>query len=136
MELDAVSEEQRVYARWLQWGRRIGLWLLIGAFALYAFGITEPHVPFDRLHSLWGLSADRFHAHTGAPIGWGWLHFLDTGDYLSLLPVALLSLVVLVCYLRVLPIQLRCGERWMAAITVAQALVLLAAASGVLAGGH
>ena len=136
MDIDAVSEEQRVYARWLQWGRRIGLWLLIGAFALYVLGITSPHVPLDRLDSLWSLPADRFHQQTGAPIGWGWLRFLDTGDYFSLLPVALLSMVVLVCYLRVLPIQLRRGERWAAAMTVAQVLVLLAAASGLLAGGH
>ena len=99
-------------------------------------GITDPHVPLDRLQSLWGLPADRFHLETGAPIGWGWLRFLGTGDYLSLLPVALLSLVVLVCYLRVLPIQLRGGEGWFAAMTIAQVLVLIAAASGVLAGGH
>lgn len=136
MELDTVSEEQRVYASWLEWGTRVGLWVLIGAFALYALHITEPHVPLEQLPSLWGLPAERFHAQTGGPIGWEWLHFLDTGDYLNLLPVALLSLVVLVCYLRVLPIQLRRGERWMYAMTLAQVLVLVAAASGVLAGGH
>lgn len=136
MELDKLSEQQRTYARWLEWGTRIGLWLLIGAFALYVFGITEPHVPLDRLSSLWGEPAHRFHAQTGAPTGWGWLRFLGTGDYFSLLPVALLSLVVLVCYLRVLPIQLRGGKGWVAAMTAAQVLVLIAAASGVLAGGH
>lgn len=136
MELAPVSVEQRLYARWLQWATRIGLWLLIGAFALYALRVIQPYVPLDRLPALWGLSAAEFHTLTGAPVGWSWIYFLNTGDYLNLLPVALLALVTLACYLRVLPTHLRRGERWMAAIIVVQAFVLLAAASGWLAGGH
>jgi hypothetical protein len=43
--------------------------------------------------------------------------------------------VTLICYLRVAPALLACGERVQAALALAQVLVLLAAASGLFAGG-
>jgi len=131
-----VPREQRVYARWLDWGTRLGLWMLIGAFAAYLFGVLEPQVALTRLPAAWGLPADRYQALTGAPSGWGWLGLLHKGDYLNLLAVALLALITVVCYLRILPIHLARGERLTAAMIAAQIAVLLAAASGLLAGGH
>lgn len=134
--MSRVPAEQTVYARWLEWGTRIGLWLLIAAFAAYAFGVLEPQVELSRLPALWGLPAERYHAMAGAPDGWGWLRSLDKGDHLNLLAVALLSVITVVCYLRVLPLHLRSGERLLAAMVLSQIVVLLAAASGALAGGH
>ena len=134
--MSRMPAEQTVYARWLEWGTRVGLWLLIAAFAAYAFGVLEPHVELSRLPALWGLPAERYQAMAGAPAGWGWLGFLDKGDHLNLLAVALLSMITVVCYLRILPLHLRRGERLLAAMILAQILVLLAAASGALAGGH
>ncbi len=131
-----VSQEQQVYARWLDWGTRLGLTLLIGAFLAYILGLVPPLVPLDSLPALWGLSADRYLALTGAPAGWGWLRWLGSGDYLNLLGVAVLALCTVVCYLRILPIQLAHGERLAALMAIAQAAVLLLAASGALAGGH
>jgi hypothetical protein len=131
-----VPVEQRVYARWLGWGTRLGLWMLITAFAAYAFGVLEPQVALSRLPEAWGLPAHRYQALTGAPSGWGWLELLHKGDYLNLLPVALLALITVACYLRILPIHMARGERLTAAMIVAQIVVLLAAASGALAGGH
>jgi hypothetical protein len=93
-------------------------------------------VPLGRLPALWALPADRYLALTGAPTGWGWLALLGKGDYLNLLAVAALALITVVCYLRILPIQLRRGERLQAAMAMAQVVVLLAAASGLFAGGH
>lgn len=134
--MSTVPVEQTVYARWLEWGTRLGLWLLIAAFAAYAFGVLEPQVALSRLPALWGLPAERYQAMAGGPAGWGWLGLLDKGDYVNLLAVALLSLITVVCYLRILPIHFRRGERLLAAMIVAQVVVLLAAASGLLAGSH
>ena len=50
--------------------------------------------------------------------------------------MALVGLVTLLCYLVTLPLLLRLGERLQAALVGAQILVLLAAASGFLAGGR
>jgi hypothetical protein len=134
--VSGVPAAQMVYARWLEWGTRVGLWLLIVAFAAYVFGVLEPHVELSRLPALWGLPAERYQAMAGAPGGWGWLGFLDKGDHLNLLAVAFLSLITVACYLRILPIHFRRGERVLATMTLLQIAVLLAAASGALAGGH
>ena len=134
--MSGVPAAQMVYARWLEWGTRVGLWLLIVAFAAYVFGVLEPHVELSRLPALWGLPAERYQAMAGAPGGWGWLGFLDKGDHLNLLAVAFLSLITVACYLRILPIHFRRGERLLAAMILLQIVVLLAAASGTLAGGH
>jgi hypothetical protein len=120
-----VPVEQRIYARWLDRATRAGMWLLIAAFAAYTSGVLEPQVALERLPEL-----------TGTPAGWGALAALQRGESASLLAVALLALVTVVCYLRILPIHWRRGERLMAAMIAAQLVVLLAAASGVLAGGH
>jgi hypothetical protein len=134
--MSPVPVEQTVYARWLDRGTRVGLWLLIATFAAYALGLVQPQVELTRLPQVWGLSAERYQALTGAPTGWGWLGLLHKGDYLNLLAVSVLSLITVVCYLRILPIHLRRGERLMAAMIFVQVVVLLVAASGALAGGH
>jgi len=77
-----------------------------------------------------------YRALTGAPAGWGWLALLGKGDYLNLLGIAVLGLVTAVCYARIVPALLERGERLQAAMAIAQVLVLLAAASGLLVVGH
>ncbi len=137
MELNrGTPDEQRVYARWLDWMGRLGVAVLAGAFLLYAFGIVEPQIPLQRLPELWSLPLDRFLELTGAPSGWRWLHYLDKGEYLSLIGVGLLGLATPVCYVRLGILLLRRKEFLPAAIVVAQILVLLAAAANLFAAGH
>ncbi len=128
--------EQRVYARWLGWCTRVALTVLIGTFVAYMLRLAPPLVPLESLPEVWTLPVDRYVAVTGAPTGWDWLGRLRSGDYANLLGVALLCLVTVGCYVRVLPLLLRSRERLLALIAVAQVLVLLAAASGWLAGVH
>lgn len=128
--------EQSIYARWLDWGTRISLAVLVAAFLAYVLGVTPAALPLAEVPRFWGLPLERYLALSGAPSGWGWLGMLDKGEYQSLVGVALLGLVTVLCYLRLLPALLARGERLQAAIVVAQVVVLLLAASGVLAGGH
>lgn len=130
------APEQRIYARWLDWGTRIGLLAMIAAFLTYALGLLDPFVPLGRLPALWALPVDRYLALTGAPTGWGWLPLLGKSDYLNLLAVAALALISVICYLRIAPVHWRRGERLQAALGMAQVGVLLAAASGLIAGSH
>ena len=129
-------DEREVYARWLDAGARIGLAALAAAFALYVFGVMDAHVPREQLPALWVLSLEEFRARTGAPAGWGWLALLHKGDYLSLAAVALLALATLVCYARLVFLYFSRNEKLHGALALAQALVLLAAASGFIGGGH
>ena len=128
--------EQNIYARWLDWGTRISLAVLVAAFLAYVLGVTPAALPLAEVPRFWGLPLERYLALSGAPSGWGWLAMLDKGEYQSMVGVALLGLVTVLCYLRLLPALLVRGERLQAAIVVAQVVVLLLAASGVLAGGH
>jgi hypothetical protein len=135
MAVENNPEEERVYARWLDWGSRLGLVTLVGTFVVYVLGLLAPVVPVEELPRLWTLPLDRFLQETGAPSGWAWLSKVGHGDYLGLVGVAILCLTTLVCYARLSIVLVRHGERLAAAIVFAQILVLLAAASGFLAGG-
>lgn len=128
-----ISLEQQIYARWLDWGTRIGFALLIGAFLAYVLALLEPLVPMEHLPQLWGLPVDRYLALSGAPTGWRWLGLLHKGDYATFPGIATLALITLVCYARLAPALWRQGERVQAGLAIAQVLVLLAAASGLFA---
>ncbi|MBP5991940.1 hypothetical protein [Piscinibacter sp.] len=128
--------EQLRYARWLEWGTRVGLVALILIFLAYGIGLVEPHVPHSRLPEVWNLPVSQFLAATGLPTGWGWLAFAHRGDIANLLGIAMLTGASLLALLALLPLYLRQRERLYAALCVAQVAVLLLAASGLLTAGH
>ena len=128
MELEAA---QAIVARWIDRGTRIALALLIAGFALYVTGLLTPHIPPETLARLWGLPLREFLAASGAPSGWDWLKHIGRGDYANVVGIALLASIIIVAYLRVLPVLAR-GARAFALIASLEILVLLAAASGLL----
>lgn len=138
MSRESLGESlvERRYARWLDAATRLAFAASLAAFVVYAGGLMPAFVPLEALPGLWHLPADEYLARTGAPAGWAWLRLLGYSDYLSLGCVALIGMVTLVCYLAVLPLLLRLGERLQAALVAAQIVVLAIAASGALAGGH
>jgi len=131
-----VPVEQEEYARWLDWGTWVGLLALAAGFLAYALGIVEPLVPHERLPEVWQLPVEDFLALTGAPRGWEWTARPARGETLCMVGVALLSLVTLACYLRLAVSYVRAGVRLRAGLAIAQVLVLIAAISGFLHGGH
>ena len=126
--------DRLIYARWLGVGTRIALALLVATFAVYALGILAPLVPLAALPGLWRLPVGEFIAATGAPTGWTWLSRLDAGDYLNLVGVAFLGGVTIVCYVRLVRVYFQEGDRALAWLGIAQVVVLLAAASGLVSG--
>lgn len=126
-----MERAQRVFARWLDIGSRIGLALLAAGFAVYVTGLLPPHVPLAELPKLWGLPLAEFSAATGAPRGWEWLALSARGDYVNYFAIVLLASIVIAAYLRILPI-LAPRERAFALIAALEIVVLLAAASGLL----
>ena len=119
-----------IYARWIDTWSRLALATLVASFAAYVLGVLEPLIPLERLPALWRLPAERFVAESGAPTGWDWLARLGQGDYLNFAGIALLATGTLVAYLRLFVWSAGRGERLFAALVLAQALVLIAAASG------
>lgn len=127
-DLSMAPREQQIYARWLEAGTRIGLGLLVATFTIYALALLDPLVSHQRLAELWTLSVDRYIAATGAPTGWNWLRFLGKGDYLNFVGIALLALVTVACYARLIAALMRDGLPLQAAVSALQIAVLLAAA--------
>jgi hypothetical protein len=127
-------ETQTVCARWVDVATHAGFAFSLCVFLLYATGTLPPYVPLQDLPMLWALPAGQFHQAIGAPTGWGWLALIGKGDYLNLAGVAWFALVILICYLRIIPLLAALGERLRMGLAIAQVVVLLASASGLFAG--
>lgn len=139
-----ASEEQMLYARWLEKGMLLGLALLVISFGLYVFGIITPVIPLDELSNYWGLSVKEYLAAVNSnflhqphpPTGWAWMKLIGKGDFLNFLPIAILSGVTILCYIVIVPVFQRKGEKAYMIMAIAEVLILTLAASGLLAVGH
>ena len=132
MELNADSDPvQRAYARWLRWGTRVGVAVLVGGFAAYLLGVV-PHVPIEHLPALWERPASEYLGSTGLRPGWHWASLVHRSDMLVVAGIAILatcSIASLVAAIRAFHAQ---RERAFVAICVVQIVVLVLAASGLL----
>ncbi len=133
---DYASTEQRRYARWLDIGTRIGFVVLVVTFLVYVLGLLQSRIPVAELPRYWILPVGEYIAVTGAPTGWGWVRLLNEADYLNFIGIAILAAVTVVCYVRILPLFVRAGDRAFVAICLLEVLVLLVAAAGIVGGGH
>jgi len=128
--------QQRRYAALLELCTRIGLVVIVLAFAAYVMGIVPAQVPMERLAGLWVLPVDEYLQATGGAKGWGWIAQLQRGDMAALAGIGLLAGCSAVALLALVPLYLKRGERAFAALCVAEVVVIALAASGWLAGGH
>jgi hypothetical protein len=140
MTRDALPATQAVeqlrYARWLEWGSRVGLAALVVVFLAYGAGLLEPQVPHSRLPEVWNLPVSEFLAATGMPTGWGWLALAHRGDVANLIGISLLTGCSLLALLSLVPLYLGQRERAYALLCLAEVAVIVLAASGVLSSGH
>ena len=130
------APEQLRYARLLEWGSRLGLVLLVGSFSAYVLGWLPALVSPERLPELWTLPVADFLQHSGKPAGWAWLAFAGHGDVMPLLGIAVLAACSVPALLALVPLYHARGDRAFVALCLAEVVVVLAAASGWLSGGH
>jgi hypothetical protein len=128
--------EQLAYARWLEAGARLGLWVLVLSFAAYLLGWTTPQVPLDQLPQLWSLPLTQYLERSGMPAGWGWLPLALRGDVSGLVGIVILAGCALVALVAAALVYLRQGDRGYALLCMAETAIILLAASGLVAGGH
>jgi hypothetical protein len=132
-----TSDEQIAYAQILDWGVWIGFIGLIVTGVLYLFGLVTPHIPHADIAKIWCLDLQDYVAQTGMPHEpWSWLALIGESDINVYLPVVLLGLLTIVCYLRIIPSFIKKQEWFYVSVAVAEVLVLSAAATGVLNAGH
>lgn len=136
-ETPPTQPEALRYATLLEWGTWVGLGLLVLSFAAYVSGWYAPHVPLERLPSLWGLPVQAFHEAARTPQDWDWRLIVMHGDHLNMIGIGLLAACSLPPLLALIPLFLkqRNGAVY-AAICGLEALVILLAASGVMSAGH
>lgn len=130
-----LPPEQEHYARWLDLGTRAGLAALVIGFAAYVLELFEAHIPLQELQRMWGLPLAHYLQISGAPSGWNWISLLHKADYFNFIGIAILGLVTMACYARLIVALLKAGDRQQLVLAIVQVLVLLASASGLLAGG-
>ncbi len=140
-----ATEEQVLYAAILEKGMYAGLAFMVITFALYVLGIMPSVVPLSEISTYWSTPAHEYlvaintnflHWET-LPTGWSWMKLLGYGDFLNFLPVAILAGVTILCYLVITPGLFARGDRAMAFMALAEAVILTLAASGLLSvGGH
>lgn len=133
---ELLEREQAIYARWLSFGVHIGFVALVVTFVVYLARLLPPSVRPEELPRYWGLPIAEYVKATGAPTGWGWLRRLGEGDLLNFVGFAILASTTLVCYLRILPVLLATRQRVLAAICIAEIVVLAAATSGMVFPHH
>ena len=130
------STEQLRYATLLEWSTRFGLVVLVCSFAAYVSGVLEPLVPLQRLPELWSQPVASYLAQTQMPTGWGWLALVLKGDVVGMLGIASLAGCSVLCLLALVPRYLRRGDKAYVALCLAEVVVVVLAASGLISGGH
>jgi len=130
------TEDQLAYANLLDIGMKVGLAGLFIAFVIYVFQILPSYVPINELPAMLKLNLHEYLETTKIKQGWFWITLLRYGDFLTFLPICFLAFVTIFCFLRVIPIYLKKGDKLYAFLALLQALILLLAASGILKVGH
>jgi hypothetical protein len=124
------------YAAILEKGMYIGLLILFITYIIYIFGILDPYIPLDRISEYWSMNVDQYLHEADIHAGWAWLGMLKYGDFLNFIGVAILAGVTIICYLSIVPTLLRNNDKVYAVLAILEAVILTAAASGLVAGGH
>ncbi len=131
-----ATPEQMYYAAILEKGMYIGLLILFITYIIYIFGILDPYIPLDRISEYWSMNVDQYLHEADIHAGWAWLGMLKYGDFLNFIGVAILAGVTIICYLSIVPTLLRNNDKVYAVLAILEAVILTAAASGLVAGGH
>jgi len=130
-----ASDEQITYANMLFYGSWSGLGLMAVTYLLYVFGIITPHIPLDQVPLMWSQPVGTYLELGHVPTGWGWTVLILKGDFLNFLGIVLLAAMTIVCYIPLIPAFLKRKELVFAGLALAEILVLMFAASGIVGGG-
>lgn len=131
----SAPQEQLKYGDMLFYGCWGGLLVIVVIYLIYVLGILAPHVPMNDITRLWTLPAHEYLTQADVPTGWGWLHLLGKGDFLNFLGIAFLAGLTIICYIPLIPAYLKQKNRTYALLALAEIIVLVVAASGIVGGG-
>lgn len=133
-----VPEYQIKYANLLLYGSWLGIAILTITFFLYVSGIMPAYIPPSEIPQYWSMRSTEFLHEVGLSGGWAWIGLLSKGDFINYLGIAFLAGLTVIGYLvLLLPAFIKKKDNIFTAIIIAEILVLVLAASGLLgSGGH
>jgi hypothetical protein len=132
-----AGPEQLLYASILEKGMFFGLLILVITYAIYVLGIVSPYLPHADVPRYWSLSVSDYLHHTNIPAGWGWINMVAYGDFLNFVGIAILAGVSIICFLSIVPLLWKNGDKIYALLAITEVIILTVAASGILgSGGH
>ena len=135
MHSGKASPEQVTYANLLFYGCWGGLALMAVTYIVYVTGLVTPHIPLEMVPLLWSEPVGTYLELGKVPHGWGWAVLIAKGDFLNFLGIVLLAGMTIVCYIPLIPVYLKRKENVFAMLAIAEIVVLLIAASGIVGGG-
>jgi len=130
-----ATPEQMVYANLLEKGMYLGLLILLITYLLYVFGIMKPYIPVNDVPKYWTMGVSDYLHHCNIQAGWAWIRMVYYGDFINFVGIAMLAGVTLVCFLAIVPVLWKNGDKLYAYFGLLEALILGLAASGILSGG-
>jgi len=132
-----AGPEQLLYARILEKGMFFGLLVLLITYLVYVLGVMSPYLPVQDVPSYWSLSVQDYLHKTNIEPGWAWIGMVAYADFLNFVGIVILSAVSIVCFLAIVPLLLRNGDKTYAVLAITEVIILCVAASGILGtGGH
>ncbi|MCL6472209.1 MAG: hypothetical protein K6T91_05285 [Firmicutes bacterium] len=134
----SATEEQLLYSKILDICMKIGLVGIVLSFIIYASGILPPKISIDEVISKWSdaKTYNTMLSENGIHHGWSWTQFYAHGDFLNLFPIAFLAGITILCYLAIVPVLFKKKDAVYAVLAIVEVLILLGAASGLIAAGH
>jgi hypothetical protein len=130
-----ASPEQLVYANLLEKGMYVGLLILFVTYLVYVLGIMKPYIPVNDIPKCWTMGVHDYLNQCNIESGWSWIHMLRYGDFINFVGIAMLAGVTVMCFLRIVPVLWKEGDRLYAFFGLLEAVILGLAASGILSGG-
>jgi hypothetical protein len=79
---------------------------------------------------------DKLLEENGIQHGWGWVKLYGYGDFLNMFPIAFLASITILCYIAIIPTFFKKKDTIYATLAIIEVVILLGAASGLIAGGH
>jgi hypothetical protein len=130
-----ATPEQLIYANLLEKGMYLGLLILLVTYLLYVLGIMKPYIPVNDIPKCWTMGVNDYLHHCNIQSGWAWTGMLSYGDFINFVGIAMLAGVTIICFLRIVPVLWKEGDKLYALFGLLEALILGLAASGILSGG-
>jgi hypothetical protein len=127
-----IEAAQLSYATLLVWLVRIGIVGMAALFLPYATGWVSAAIPIGQVPMYWTMDAAHYGRAVGVDAGWGWLGSLADSGVLAFAGTILFPISATVAALAAAAIFLRHRLPVYSGIALAEAAVLVIAATGIL----